>query len=198
MAKYMKNYLSFGAILFALSYSSGDLFAFVKSGADWTYQEHPIEQMLMVCDAGAPPGASDIIKAAASQWNYSRFSFKFSPNTCVGSDDFTIRFGTTAKEVDAAETDTLVPGTVTNHITKCAMVFNSNRTWNATMNDPTPVENDLYSVALHEFGHCVGLDHSDAPLAPSSVMQSELGVGQTFRTLQPDDLAGRNSIYGAP
>lgn len=198
MIKSAKYCLLSGFLLFGLLYSSNDLFAYVKSDTDWTYQQNPVEQKLMFCDAGAPPGASDIVKTAASAWNYSRFSFTFAPDTCVGSDDFTIRFGTVSNGTHAAETGTLVPGTVTNQITKCAMVFDSSRSWNASMNDPSPVEDDLYSVALHEFGHCVGLDHSDSPLAPSSVMQSELGVGQKYRTLQADDIAGRNAIYGPP
>ncbi|WP_426337421.1 matrixin family metalloprotease [Pseudoduganella sp. R-31] len=51
---------------------------------------------------------------------------------------------------------------------------------------------DLETVALHEIGHLLGLDHS---ADPSSVMAPSY-PGVSLRTLQPDDVAGIEALYG--
>jgi Matrixin/PEP-CTERM motif len=50
----------------------------------------------------------------------------------------------------------------------------------------------LYSLALHETGHALGLDHS---LVPDSLMNANYvsGIG-----LRADDIAGMQFLYGAP
>lgn len=51
---------------------------------------------------------------------------------------------------------------------------------------------DLESVALHEIGHLLGLNHSTVP---ESVMFASYAGRR--RSLSPDDIAGIQSIYGA-
>ena len=67
------------------------------------------------------------------------------------------------------------------------MVFNSNQNWgiNTSM--------DVETVALHEFGHALGLGENTTD--PSTVMyQTYTGIKQA---LAPDDIAGIQSIWGA-
>jgi hypothetical protein len=52
-------------------------------------------------------------------------------------------------------------------------------------------ERDLYSVALHEIGHTLGLDHSEDPNA----LMYYLYTGTDL--LQDDDIAGIQFLYGA-
>ena len=66
--------------------------------------------------------------------------------------------------------------------------FDEAETW--TVNTP-PTGIDLLTVALHELGHGLGLDHS---ADPSSVMFAFYGGMR--RELTTDDMAGIQSIYG--
>jgi hypothetical protein len=72
--------------------------------------------------------------------------------------------------------------------------FDIARNW---VNNPADVSGneqyDFYTVALHELGHSLGLDHS-AELG--SVMY--MSYGGALRTLTADDIAGIQTIYGIP
>jgi hypothetical protein len=68
--------------------------------------------------------------------------------------------------------------------------FDEAETW--TLNVPTGASQfDLTTVALHEFGHALGLNHS--PVA-GAVMQAFYGGPR--RVLHNDDVSGVTSIYG--
>lgn len=54
---------------------------------------------------------------------------------------------------------------------------------------------DIETVALHEFGHNLGMLHTDVP---GSVMFPFVSPNFTLRVLQPDDLAGIRDLYGEP
>lgn len=72
--------------------------------------------------------------------------------------------------------------------------FDVGHTW---VNDPIDVSGngqfDFYTVALHELGHNLGLDHSSVV---GSVMEPIYGGAR--RTLHADDIAGIQALYGVP
>ncbi len=52
---------------------------------------------------------------------------------------------------------------------------------------------DLYSVALHEIGHSIGMDHSTTS---SAVMFSTYSSGTVYSDLTSDDINGIRTLYG--
>lgn len=66
--------------------------------------------------------------------------------------------------------------------------------WNG-VGDSTGAQTDIIGIAVHEFGHALGLDHTTSPGA--TMQASFSGTGLPFRTIAPDDIAGVQSIYGA-
>jgi len=54
---------------------------------------------------------------------------------------------------------------------------------------------DLQGITAHEYGHALGLDHSSDPNATMYAYVS--GTGNSQRTINSDDIAGVQAIYGS-
>lgn len=59
----------------------------------------------------------------------------------------------------------------------------------------SPSERDLQGVATHEYGHALGLGHSTDPAATMYAVVPQGGL--SWRTIESDDVAGVQAIYGA-
>ncbi|XP_065879933.1 metalloendoproteinase 5-MMP-like [Euphorbia lathyris] len=68
--------------------------------------------------------------------------------------------------------------------------FDSDERWSQ---NPGPNEVDLESVAVHEIGHLLGLDHSEDR---NAIMFAYFGYGITKRELATDDIQGIRALYG--
>jgi hypothetical protein len=61
-------------------------------------------------------------------------------------------------------------------------------------NGPVPGAVDIQGIFTHEYGHCLGLDHSSVPgCTMEAVPPSTLDI----RSIEQDDIAGVQAIYGA-
>jgi hypothetical protein len=70
--------------------------------------------------------------------------------------------------------------------------FDDDETWTADFRDGGGQPIDLQTVALHELGHSLGLDHSGTT---SAVMFFQYTGSR--RTLDPDDILGIQALYGS-
>lgn len=80
----------------------------------------------------------------------------------------------------------VVPGTSFNTITEMDVIFESDVAFSAT---------SLRNLALHEFGHALGLDHTEASKCPGQAMCGGSNAS-LFAQPQPDDIAGVVALYG--
>lgn len=67
-------------------------------------------------------------------------------------------------------------------------------TWDDGPGDPVPGALDVQAVLTHEFGHVLGLGHSN--VTGSTMFPSISGNGINMRSLSADDQAGVQAIYG--
>jgi hypothetical protein len=98
---------------------------------------------------------------------------------------------------DKFDSNTLAVTLVTprdNHLIEADVIFNSAWDWDSYRGSEGPdAGQDFRRVALHEFGHVVGLDHpDDFGQHVTAIMNS---VISSVDTLQADDINGAKSIY---
>jgi len=75
-------------------------------------------------------------------------------------------------------------------------VFNSAFAWDSYRGRLTPPVYDFHRVAIHEFGHTVGLDHPDQAQPKQTVMAIMNSRVSDLDTLAQDDINGATAIYG--
>jgi hypothetical protein len=75
-------------------------------------------------------------------------------------------------------------------------VFNSAISWDSYRGNLTPPVYDFHRVAIHEFGHTLGLDHPDQAQPKQNVIAIMNSRVSNLDTLAQDDINGVTSIYG--
>ena len=78
--------------------------------------------------------------------------------------------------------------------TEADVVFNTAYTWDSYSGPLKPGVQDFHRVALHEFGHVLGLDHPDEHgQSVQAIMNSHISG---LDHLTSDDIAGAQALYG--
>ena len=83
----------------------------------------------------------------------------------------------------------------TARFTEQDVVFNSNLAWDSYRGALRGSNRDLRRVALHEFGHVLGLDHPDDAVPPQSVVAIMNSTVSSLDTLMSDDITGVKTLY---
>lgn len=174
--------------------------AFQRSNSHWAYMQNPMGEDWVICPDGMPEGAVQRIKDGAAAWNYEHFQFSFAPEACLSN-----TVSPLLNSVNQIDFGSLQSGLLATTVRfffadapqqtiECDMRFNSAVRWYAGTDTPTSSQVDWWSVATHEMGHCLGLEHENN-VTPLPVMSAALPAGTVRRQLLADDVAGRNAIY---
>jgi hypothetical protein len=75
-------------------------------------------------------------------------------------------------------------------------VFNSAISWDSYRGNLTPPVYDFHRVAIHEFGHTLGLDHPDQAKPKQFVVAIMNSRVSNLDTVAQDDINGVTAIYG--
>jgi hypothetical protein len=75
-------------------------------------------------------------------------------------------------------------------------VFNNAISWDSYRGPLTPPVFDFHRVAIHEFGHTLGLDHPDQAKPPQVVVAIMNSRVSDLDTVAQDDINGVTAIYG--
>jgi hypothetical protein len=75
-------------------------------------------------------------------------------------------------------------------------VFNNAISWDSYRGELTPPVFDFHRVAIHEFGHILGLDHPDQAQPKQNVVAIMNSQASDLDTLAQDDINGVTAIYG--
>jgi len=76
-------------------------------------------------------------------------------------------------------------------------VFNNAISWDSYRGPLTPPIFDFHRVAIHEFGHTLGLDHPDEATPKQNVVAIMNSKASDLDTVAQDDINGVTAIYGS-
>ena len=194
-----------------------DSLAYVRTSHDGASLFWSSPQAVLNLRLGCPPNESlsewgpcwdDAAEDAARRWNAAGSQFRFriqSPsrpaeptcdstnvdrvNTVVWADT---QCGEAFGEATLAVTHNWFR--TTGELLDSDVHFNANKDWTTYSGPERSYAIDFHRVAIHEFGHVLGLDHPDEHgQLVNAIMNSK--AGDTDR-LQADDIAGIRAIYG--
>ncbi|MDQ6808120.1 MAG: matrixin family metalloprotease [Verrucomicrobiota bacterium] len=87
-------------------------------------------------------------------------------------------------------------------LTEADVIFNQNKPFDSYRGPlqtyrGLPTAYDFHRVALHEFGHVLGLDHPDKANPPQTVTAIMNSIVSDIDSLQQDDIDGAQSLYAS-
>jgi hypothetical protein len=174
--------------------------AYVLLGPSWNYLPgNPKTVNIYVnpnCADPTAPNELTSLQSAMNSWGNAgaNFRFNYAGATSVTNayyNNFQNDVCWNSGSSGGALATTYMWGGVPN-MTQADMVFwDGPWTWSTSW--PTFSQFDVESVGLHEFGHIVGLGHSQYNWA---VMWYSIAYGEVQRALSSDDIAGILAIYG--
>jgi hypothetical protein len=176
--------------------------AFVTSGFKWASGQATWGYNPTGAPASVAGASSGTLNAAASTWGAQGANFSFVGGGGTGAGTGACGGGTDgANTVGWANQSGSVLGVTCSWFGgsagggyAAAVEFDMqlDPEWNWTTGPAIQI--DLQSVALHEFGHALGLNHS---AQASAVMFASYPAGSDKRTPAADDIAGITAIYGS-
>ena len=152
------------------------------------------------------PCWDDAATDAAARWNGAAVRFRFfrqspavSSDPCAHTDRLnTVAFQSTICGMafgEALAVTVSAANAATGALVDTDVLFDSARQWSTYPGPLRPNTLDFHRIAIHEFGHVLGLNHPDEfGQSVVAIMNSRIS---DIDGLQPDDIAGVNAIYPA-
>lgn len=205
----LKPFLTFFAVS---SLACAAAFGYALEGQTWPQNSNVTMQLSLGSSSTMMDGLTfnQSAEDALAQWNakLARFQFSAVRNSTVAPRDGDRKnsvffsdtvFGDSFGSNTLAVTLRTFQGST---IVETDVVFNSAEPFNSyrgALQDTRTGEalHDLHRVAIHEFGHVLGLDHPDEAKPAQNVVAVMNAFESDVDSLQPDDIAGGQSLYGA-
>jgi hypothetical protein len=129
------------------------------------------------------------LTAAAQAWSAAGTPFRFT----IGDSTNTLSLGAVAGSASILAETRISYSPSTGAIRSFRMVFSNTKTWSES---GEPGKFDVQSIATHELGHALGLDHPSDASCADETMWASAGSGETKkRTLESGDKAGLSALY---
>ena len=198
--------LFFGAAFFAICARTG--LAYSLEDASWPGSTLQVRIQLGPSNIILRDGSvswNDVAQNAFSVWNEQMARLKVGwsvapPNTPAQAGDGVtqVQFGSTVYG-DSFGSNVLAVTLVTHtsaQMLECDVIVNSKYHFDSYRGSLSTDPFDLHRIAIHEFGHVLGLDHpDDAHQRVAAIMNSR--TSDTDH-LELDDIAGIQALYGKP
>jgi len=196
------------AVAFLLMWCAGHGGAYSTLGRRWASGSSVVMQLQFGSSSGSLIDGSSswntVAENALAIWNSYLSGMSFSvvrDSTAGNSSGNRLNNVTFADDVygESFGSDTLAVTTSwyrtsDNAYSEADVVFNRKFSWNSYRGNRRGGTIDLRRVALHEFGHVLGLDHPDQhSQSVSAIMNSHIS---DVDSLQSDDINGARAIYG--
>jgi len=182
---------------------AGNSSAYVLSTEKWTLNRTVVMHLSLGGTVALDDGFTSFNQSAADAlniWNQYLAHLKFSPRLAStmpqidGDADNSVFFSSTiyGDTFGSSTVAVTLISSRSNVTTETDVIFNSRKTWNS-YRGPLVQDLDFHRVALHEFGHVVGLDHPDeANQTVTAIMNSRVS---NLDELQADDINGAHALY---
>ena len=208
MSRIFYRRVALSAALVSAFLSGSTVRAYELIGSTWPNGD--IQMHLQLGPAPAPliDGATDwgtVAESALNEWNQhltrSKFTVVRNSTAAIGRSN-RINNVIFAADIYGSQFDSrtlaVTLGTInttTGRSTEKDIIFNSNRTWNSYRGNLRSGTTEFRRVALHEFGHALGLDHPDQAEPFQNVTAVMNSTVSFVEALQSDDIAGARAMY---